>query len=318
MTQPLTAPVPVATARPAGARSDRWRWALLLTAGWLIQTALRLWLAHEHALPAAADEPGYLIAARVLAGGVPDNLSPAMLYPAGYPVLLTPLFWFTHFAHDPAAAYRAVLTINAPIGALLLPLAYLAGRRLRLRRRVAYGVATVTALLPAGLFCTEHATPEAIYPVLVLAWLLTTHTWLNGRTPRACYLAAAGSGLLAGYLYAVHSRGLVIVAGYLVVGVLVWRRFLAPRGTLAAAAGGLIVTAVPGWLLNRYLVSRLYPSGARSLSSTVRLRLDSAHGAIHVLGLVPGQLCRFTLGGWGVAAIGLVAAGYLLVRGMAT
>jgi hypothetical protein len=293
----------------------RWGWALLLVASWLFQTGLRLWLARGQTLPLAApDEPAYLIAARVMAGGVPDNFSYSTLYPSGYPLLLTPLFWFSHFAHNPIAAYRAVLDINAPIGALLLPLAYVAGRRLQLGRSLAYGVAFVTALLPAGLFYTEYAMTDAIYPVLVLAWLLATHSWLTGRTARSCYLAAAGSGLLAGYLYAVHSRGLVIVAGYLVVGLLVWKRYIAPRGTLAVAAGGLVVTALPCWLLNRYLASKMYPQGARSLSGEAKLRLDHTHGVILVIEMAFGQMWRFTLDGWGVAALGFVAAVYVLLR----
>jgi hypothetical protein len=318
--QPLTAEDTSAESTAGQGRPDvrasvRWSWALLLLGGWLGQTAFRLWLARGQTLPLAIpDEPAYLIAARVLAGGAPDNFSYSTLYPSGYPLLFTPLFWFTHFAHNPVAAYRAVLRINAPIGALLLPLAYLAGRRLQLSRGVAYGVAMVTALLPAGLFYTEYAMTDAIYPVLVLAWLLATHTWLTGRTRRSCYLAATGSGLLAGYLYAVHSRGLVIVAGYLVVGLLVWRRYIAPRGTLAAAAGGLVAAALPCWLLNRYLASKIYPQGARSLSGEAKLRLDNVHGLVLVIEMALGQMWRFTLDGWGVAAVGFVAAVYVLLR----
>jgi hypothetical protein len=317
VTQPSTAAIAAYPSRRTSSskQSARWLWPLLLVLGWLGQTGLRLWLVRGQTLPLAApDEPAYLIAARVMAGGVPDNFSYSTLYPSGYPLLFTPLFWFSHFAHNPVAAYRAVLNINAPIGALLLPLAYLTGRRLELGRALAYSVAMVTALLPAALFYTEYAMTDAIYPVLVLAWLLSTHTWLTGRTARACYLAAAGSGLLAGYLWAVHSRGLVIVAGYLVVGLLVGLRYIAPRGTLIVAAGGIFVSAVPCWLLNKYLARRMYPQGARSLSGEAKLRLDNAHGVIHVIELAFGQMWRFTLDGWGVAAIGFVAAVYLLVR----
>jgi hypothetical protein len=107
--------------------------------------------------------------------------------------------------------YHAVLVINAAISALLMPLAYVMGRRLGLIRPAAYAVAAVTALLPAGLFYSEYAMADAIYPVLVLAWLLTVHTWLtvhiSGRSARGQYAAAVGSALLGGYAYAVHSRG---------------------------------------------------------------------------------------------------------------
>ena len=45
---------------------------------------------------ATPDEPAYLIAARVLAGGVPANFSYSTLYPAGYPLLITPVYWFAN------------------------------------------------------------------------------------------------------------------------------------------------------------------------------------------------------------------------------
>ena len=165
---------------------------------------------------ATPDESAYLIAARVLAGGAPANFSYSTLYPAGYPLLIAPVYWFTH---DPVTVYHAVLLgINAPISALIMPLGYVACRRLGLDRPWAFGVAMVAALVPAALFYSQYAMTDAIYPVLVLAWLLAVHSWLTARSVRGQYLAAAGSALLAGYAYAVHSRGAVIVAGYVLVG----------------------------------------------------------------------------------------------------
>ena len=141
--------------------------------------------------------------------------------------------------------YRAVLMINAAVSAALMPLAWL-GRRLGLNRPAAYVVAAVAALLPAAFFYAEYALADAIFPVLVLAWLLATHSWLTASSARGRYAAAVGSALLAGYAYAVHSRGDVIVLGYVAVGLLVaWRR-LAPRGTVAAAALALAASAAPG------------------------------------------------------------------------
>ena len=213
------------------------RWGLLLVAGWLVQAGLRAWLSRAQVVPLATpDESAYLIAARVLAGGSPANFSYSTLYPAGYPLLITPVFWFTS---NPVTAYHAVLMINAPVSAALMPLGYLACRRLGLDRPAAYGVAAVTALLPAGFFYTEYAMTDAIYPVLVLAWLLTVHSWLTTPSARGRYAAAIGSALLAGLAYAVHSRGLVIVLGYLAVGIAIAARRLAPRRTVVAAAVAL-------------------------------------------------------------------------------
>ncbi len=224
----------VAAAGPAPARNPTRRWGLLLIIGWLVQAGLRAWFSRAQVVPLATpDESAYLIAARVLAGGLPANFSYSTLYPAGYPLLITPVFWFTS---NPATAYHAILMINAAISALVMPLGYLACRRLGLDRPAAYGVATVAALVPAGFFYAEYAITDAIFPVITLAWPLTVHSWLTAGSSRARYAAAAGSALLAGYSYAVHSRGLVIVACYLAVGIFVTIRRLVPRGTAAAAA----------------------------------------------------------------------------------
>src|ERR1700681_1981768 len=107
---------------------------------------------------------------------------------------------------------------------------------------------------------------DAIYPVLVLAWLLAVHRWLTAPSVRGRYLAAAGSGLLSGYAYAVHSRGAVMVAGFAAVGAFAcWRR-LVPRGTAAAAAVALALPLGAAELLNRHLSAVLYPSGPRTLA----------------------------------------------------
>ena len=294
-----------------GGRQAR-RWGLLLIAGWLVQAGLRAWLSRSQVVPLAApDESAYLIAARVLAGGVPANFSYSTLYPVGYPLLITPVFWFTH---NPVTVYHAVLVINAAISAAVMPLGYLACRRLRLDRPAACGVAMVAALLPAALFYSQYAMTDAIYPVIVLGWLLATRSWLTARSVRGQYAAAIGSALLAGYAYAVHSRGAVMVAGYVVVGALVaWRR-LVPRGTALAAAAALCLPLGAGALLNRYLSSTMYPVGPRTLAGEALIRLHSVHGVVFVLEMAAGQLWRFVLDSWGVAGLGLVAAVVVVFR----
>jgi hypothetical protein len=285
---------------------------LLLIAGWLCQAGLRVWFSRMQTVPLAnPDESAYLIAARVLAGGPPTDFSYSTLYQGGYPLLITPVFWFTH---NPVAAYRAVLMVNAAVSATLMPLAWVAGRRLGLNRPAAYGVAAVTALLPAAFFYAEYAMSDAIFPVLVLAWLLAVHSWLTASSSRGRYVAAVGSALLAGYASAVHSRGDVIVLGYVAVGVLAaWRR-LVPRGTVAAAALALGASVGAGWLLDRYLTSVIYPEGTRSLSAEITTRLHSVHGAINVAEMAAGQVWRLVLDSWGLAGLGLIAATLVIVR----
>ena len=314
------APVDLAPAPSHAVPGDwrrRWlsptrRWALLLVAGWLCQAGLRAWFSRGQTVPLAnPDESAYLIAARVLAGGPATDFSYSTLYQGGYPLLIAPVFWFTSNA---LTVYRAVLLINAAVSATLMPLAYVAGRRLGLNRPAAYIVAAVTALVPAGFFYAEYALTDAIYPVLVLAWLLATHSWLTARTTRGQYAAAAGSALLAGYAYAVHSRGIVMVAGYVAVGILVaWRR-LAPRRTVVVAAVALAASVGAGWLVDRYLSSRIYPEGTRSLSAEMGTRLHSVQGAISVFEMGAGQLWRLVLDGWGLPGIGLFAAVAVIAR----
>jgi hypothetical protein len=282
---------------------------VLLVAGWLCQAGLRAWFGRMQVMPLAnPDETAYLIAARVLAGLPGADLSGSTLYPGGYPLLITPVYWFTS---NPTTVYHAVVMINSAISAAVLPLGYLACRRLGLDRPAAYGVATVTALVPAGFFYSQYAMTDAVFPVITLAWLLATHSWLtasSASSARGRYAAAAGSALLAGFAYMIHSRGLVILAGYAAVGAFIaWRR-PAARGSVAAAALIALVTAGVTWRLNRYLAAAIYPEGARSLSGQLASRLHSVQGTIHVFEMAAGQLWRLVLDSWGIAGIGLVAA----------
>ena len=298
-------------------RSRTWLIALLLVAGWLVQAGLRVWFSRAQVVPLDnPDETAYLIAARVLAGGPAADFSGATLYHStlyqgGYPLLITPAYWFTS---SPAAVYHAVLLINAAVSALVMPLGYLACRRLGLGRPAAYVVAMIGALLPAGFFFSEYAIADAIFPVVTLAWLLATHSWLVATSARARYAAAIGSAMLAGYAYAVHPRGLVLLAGYAAVGVFIaWRR-PASRGSVAAAALTAVVTVGAGWALNRYLTSALYAEGTRNLSGQLLTTLESVYGAIHVAEMAGGQLWRLVLDSWGIAGIGLVAAAAAITR----
>jgi hypothetical protein len=303
---------PSIDAEPAAARRVARRWVLLLAAGWLVQAGVRAWFSRGQTVPLAnPDESAYLIAARVLAGGPATDFSYSTLYQAGYPLLIAPVYWFTSNA---VTVYHAVLLINAAVSALIMPLGFVAGRRLGLNRPAAYVVAMVAALVPAGLFYSEYAMTDAIYPVLVLAWLLAVHSWLTARSSRGQYAAAAGSALLAGYAYAVHSRGTVIVVGYVVVGILVaWRR-LAPRRTVPVAAVALAASAGAGWLLDRYLSSTMYPEGTRDLTAQLKSTLHSVHGAINVFEMAAGQMWRLVLDSWGLAGIGVFAALAVIVR----
>src|SRR4029077_9136791 len=198
--------------------------------------------------------------------------------------------------------------------ALVLPLGYLACRRLELGRPAAYVVAVVAALVPAAFFYSEYAMTDAIFVVLTLAWLLTTHGWLTASSARARYANAAGWALLAAYAYSVHSRGLVMLAGLAAVGVFIFWRQARSRLSVLVAALTAIVVAAASWALNHHISLSVSPEGTRSLSGQIRHRLASVNGIIHVLELAAGQLWRLVLDSWGIAGIGLVAARLWSVR----
>ena len=117
-----------ASAVAAGSRLDQaieasvnplrrnWLFALLMVVGWLAQAGLRAWFSRAQTVPLDnPDETAYLIAARFFGGRAQAaNFSGSTLYRGGYPLLITPVYWFTS---SPAAVYHAVLLINAAVSA---------------------------------------------------------------------------------------------------------------------------------------------------------------------------------------------------------
>jgi hypothetical protein len=131
-----------------------------------------------------------------LRAGPPPTCPPRRCTQGGYPLLITPAYWFSS---NPSTVYHGVMVINAVISALVLPLGYLACRRLGLGRPAAYGVAFAAALVPAGFFYSAYAMTDAVFVVITLAWLLTTHSWLTASSARVRYANAVGSAALAAY-----------------------------------------------------------------------------------------------------------------------
>ncbi|MFI0410143.1 hypothetical protein [Actinomadura sp. 3N508] len=310
-------PVAPPDRRPAPSRPSR-RWAWLFVLGWAAQVAVRLVLASGQTVPVATpDESGYLFAARVLTGGADADMSSGTVYRGGYPLLLTPAFWF---GDDPVGIYRGALVINALISAAMLPLGYLLLRRLRVRRRWAYVFGHVMAVLPAVLFYAEFALTDAILPVMVVGWLLLVHAWLNAPPPTGrrssvrLTLAGTGASLIVAYAYTCHTRGAVLLAAHLalVAAALVcrWRSW---RATGLAALAAAAATGA-GMLLNRSLLPHMYPTGDNDLGGNVVRRLTSEDGWGWMLSLGTGQVWYQAAATGGMAAIGLVAVAYVAVR----
>ena len=127
-------------------------WRALLVGGYLLQVGWRLYLSWPITGPIAhADEDGYLLGARVLAGGAGATLpSWSIMRPIGYPLVLTPAYWL---AEQPVHVYQIVHVINALLMAATFPLIYLFARRLfELSRTWSAGLAFVLATLPSMVF----------------------------------------------------------------------------------------------------------------------------------------------------------------------
>ncbi|WP_131739736.1 hypothetical protein [Actinomadura roseirufa] len=319
----------------------------LIAAGVLAQVAVRLWFARARTSPVAnPDETGYLLAARWLAGGHGGDMSFNTFYQAGYPLLLTPVYWLTH---DPVTVYTAVMVINAAVGAALFPLGYLAARRLGLGRRAALPLAWGAALLPATTFFGAFALTDAVLPTVVLGWLLALDRF--ARTGRARHAVAAS--LVVSYAAVVHTRGAVLLAvhaaalGSLVIGSLVLgslaltgraasggapsgdtasrggvlrRRFAAARAALPgprAALTGLAVTVAgyaAGAALNARLRAELYPDGVRDLAAMTRLRISTPDGQAWALSGAAGQFWYLAVGTWGLGGVGLAVVAAAVLR----
>ncbi|MFC5182058.1 hypothetical protein [Actinomadura harenae] len=291
MSQVIAPPVP--SAPPAARRRDPVPWLLLL--GTVAQVALRLWLARARTAPVAdPDDTSYLAGARWLAGGPGADLTGHTFYQAGYPLLISPLHWFTD---DPATVYTGVMAINALVGAALFPMGVAALRRLGLGRRAALPLAFAAALLPASTFFGMFALTDAILPTLVLGWLLLLDRFV--RTGRA--VDGTLASLVAAYACFTHSRGEVVLAVH-VLALLATRRREMSAGLVMAAGGYLAASAV-----NDALRRSLYPGGARDMAGLLQERLTSVSGQAWSLSGMAGQVWYLVVGTWGLAGIGLVA-----------
>jgi hypothetical protein len=270
----------------------------LMLVGTLALVAARLALSLYREGPVlVADEIGYLMNARVLAGGVAGQLQLAPFYHGGYPLLLAPIVALTS---SPGLGYHLVLALNAVLTASLFPLLYLLLVRCTgVTSRIALGTAFAAALYPSVTILSQVAMSENLLFPLTCAWLIA-----------ACELAARPAArwavltsLLAGFAYTAHGRMIVVVV--LSVALLAWLR---ARHTLASApalaglvvlGGGLGATH----LLDGFLVRHNYGGHA---TSEVGSRLSALGHPSALWGVVEnlvGQSWSLLTSTFGLAAI---------------
>jgi hypothetical protein len=304
----LVAVAPVSRTR-IGTRHRLGGFSRALLLGWLLQVALRVWAFWYDRAPAAwPDEAGYLYAARVLAGGPGGDLSHSTFYQGGYPLLLSPVYWFTS---DPETVYRLVVGINTLVGAAVFPLAVLMLRRLGVGGPVAFLLAFAAALLPANVYFGGWALTDAILPAVVAAWLLALVVFADAGSRKAGVTAS----LLAGYAFAVHSRGDVILAVHVAVLCFLLARAWVPRRHTLLAAGVAVVCYAAARGLNAEVLRADYPYGSSDMGTAVWSRLTSPEGLARTLSGACGQLWYLTVATYGLAGLGLVGAVAVLATG---
>lgn len=298
------------TGRPYGAATGRYRrlpWlAAALVAGYLLHVAWRLWLTRGLIAPAAhADEDAYLIAARALAGGPGGGTTENEAFRRlGYPLLISPVYWFTSDAFE---VYRGVRVINALLNSLALPLAYLFARQvLALARPTALAAAFAVASMPAVAFYAEFALTDAVLAPVGLLWLWLAYRWLAAGAARQRLVAALGCGAAAGFVYAVHVRGTVVVFSHLLlVGAAVLLR-RTPLRLAALSVGAVALAAALDPALKLAIRGAISTWGRSPKSQTVEA-FTTLPGALRMLAGADGQLWYLGVATLGLGAVGVVS-----------
>ena len=302
---------------PSRTRTRTWL-IVAVVVGFLIQAGWRIYLSRNLITPAAhADEDGYLLAARALAGGPGGSTTENGAFRRmGYPMLIAPVYWFVK---DAFQVYRGVLLLNALLNALVFPLAFVFARRvLDLPRRTAYAAAFVAALLPAVVFYSEFAMTDAVLAPIALGWLVLLHRWLVATTVRGKLIGALGSGAVAGFFYVVHVRGtMVVLAHVLLLGALFLLRSKAAANITWRLAAGSLVAAGVVTQLDRVLklaVGDAITSIGNSPKSQTIGAVTTLHGFIRMTGGASGQLWYLCVATFGIGAVAVVASALPLLN----
>ena len=155
----------------------------LLLAGTVTFFVVRVLLTIPRTGPVVvADEVGYLANARVLAGGVDGQLSPAPFYHGGYSLLLAPLLAIFRQPGDelPARARseRSYLRRRSLRSSICL-----LTRCFAVQPAAAVWPALAAAAYPSVTIYTQVAMSENLLLPLLVLWLLCAGSFLQARTP---------------------------------------------------------------------------------------------------------------------------------------
>jgi hypothetical protein len=284
-----------------------------LLAGTLALLGFRILLSLFRSGPLlVADEIGYRTNARVLAGGVPGQLSEAPFYRGGYSLLLAPLLGVEG---NPETAYHLVLVLNAILACSLAPLVYLLlTRSFQLAPRVALWPSLAAAAYPSVTVFSQVALSENLLMPLTVVWALCFGCLVQARqpVPRMAWTVACAGCAVA--LFAVHGRMIVAVALTLLAFVLltIRRRLQIEQALVGAAvvAGGLVAVR----RLDDYLVSRNYGGNHPDEAGERLSNLDDVHGVLSFARNLVGHSWYLIVATLGIVVLYLVADGVATLR----
>ena len=220
------------------------RWLIAAIALGLVVRFLYVLLTRH--LPLRADQLEYDYEGRMIAAGhwwwskAPYGIP----HPSANKAPLYPLwvgFWYALFGHHPLL----VRFVQVPIGAVVIWLSWLLGRRL-FGPRVAIAAAVVVAVYPMAWQYEELLYSESLATPLTLAFLVLA---LTGRPSRR---RAALAGLVLGVALLARPTSVIVIvplAVYLLLR-LGWRRAAA----LSALAAGVAVVVVVPWTIRNAVV----------------------------------------------------------------
>jgi len=256
-----------------------------------------------------ADELGYLGIARYLAGiSHFPRLEGAAFYHFGYSLFLMPAFWVIS---DPNAVYRGVILINSfMLSALYFPLYYLLNTLFENTKRRSALLSCLTCLYPAFILQSNVAWAEnAFIPVYAL-FIAVFGAFIR----RQRYWVGILLGGTAGFLYAIHPRGLpVVVVSVLYLAAMVFvGRIPGRKGVLTI--GSAITVFSMAWFMNEHLKNMGWETASQRSFHAALTELLFEVGWKNLILEAVGQIMYLSQATYGMFLLGLI---YLLgiVRG---
>jgi hypothetical protein len=289
-------------------------WLWILVGGSAVLFAVRALLSIPRSGPlVVADEIGYLMNGRVLAGGVSGQLSTAPFYHGGYSLLLAPLF---ALGASPTVTYHLVLLVNAALAMSVAPLVHLLLTRcFSIEPRLAVWPALAAAAYPSLTIYTQIAVAENLLAPLVVVWLLAAGCLIGADTVRRRLGWTSMTSVAAVWLWATHGRMIVVLILSLGVFALLALR---PSGRVPALLGVALLGAglIGVHRLNVFLVSRNWNGHAAGEFDRRLSTLGSLHGVGAFLRNFEGQAWYLMVSTLGLLLLAAASFGSLRRRSL--